>query len=100
MQKYSNISKKERILQIIAIFSLFIGLSSVNVEHVLPEGVSYSTPVSFLLLAYRIVGFFSLVYLALIFVKNKDIWMMQVAGRSKGETSSWTGKESLLSLVF
>ncbi|MFK4953523.1 LTA synthase family protein [Lactococcus garvieae] len=85
MQKYSNISKKERILQIIAIFSLFIGLSSVNVEHVLPEGVSYSTPVSFLLLAYRIVGFFSLVYLALIFVKNKDIWMMQVAGRSKGE---------------
>ncbi|MGY0170688.1 LTA synthase family protein [Lactococcus garvieae] len=85
MQKYSNISKKERILQIIAIFSLFIGLSSVNFEHVLPEGVSYSTPVSFLLLAYHIVGFFSLVYLALIFVKNKDIWMMQVEGRSRGE---------------
>ncbi|WP_255303291.1 LTA synthase family protein [Lactococcus garvieae] len=85
MQKYSNISKKERILQIIAIFSLFIGLSNVNFEHVLPEGVSYSTPVSFLLLAYRIVGFFSLFYLALIFVKNKDIWMMQVAGRSRGE---------------
>ncbi|MDT2583814.1 hypothetical protein P7D17_06765 [Lactococcus petauri] len=85
MQKYSNISKKERILQIIAIFSLFIGLSSVNFEHVLPEGVSYSTPVSFLLLAYRIVGFFSLFYLALIFVKNKDIWMMKVSGRSRGE---------------
>ncbi|MGL4248145.1 MAG: LTA synthase family protein, partial [Lactococcus garvieae] len=85
MQNYSNINKKNRILQIISMLSLFIGLSSVNFDQVLPEEVTYSTPVSFLLLVYRIIGFFGLAYLALVFVKNKDIWIMQVARRSRGK---------------
>lgn len=101
MQKYSNIIKKNRILQIISIIFLFIGLSSVNFANVLPEEVTYSTPVTFLLLAYRIVGFFGLAYLALVFVKNKDIWMMQVTRRSRRKKQAiGLEKDSCRSLYF
>ena len=64
-------------MQIITILSLFISLSSVNFAKALPEGVTYSKPVTFLLLAYQIVGLFSFAYLTLVFVKNKDIWVLQ-----------------------
>ncbi|MFK4964975.1 hypothetical protein [Lactococcus garvieae] len=68
--------KKNTVLKMMAQVALFIALSPLVFDHILPEQVHYSAPVLWVLMIYRFLGAVSFAYLVLIFIKNKKLWLI------------------------
>lgn len=68
--------EKNTVLKVMAQVALFIALSPLVFDHILPEQVHYSAPVLWVLMIYRFFGAVSFGYLVLIFIKNKKLWLI------------------------
>lgn len=62
--------EKNTVLKVMAQVALFIALSPLVFDHILPEQVYYSAPVLWVLMIYRFFGAVSFGYLVLIVIKN------------------------------
>ena len=68
--------EKNTVLKVMTQVALFIALSPLVFDHILPEQVYYSAPVLWVLMIYRYFGAVSFGYLVLIFIKNKKLWLI------------------------